>query len=67
MNEVIIYGGLPLTRADVYRDALKKTGDVKAASMFAFGERTKKTDQQPISLEKMHEIEESAKSPWRND
>lgn len=41
MNEVIIYGGLPVRRADVYKDALKKTGSKKAADMFAFGQRTK--------------------------
>jgi 8-oxo-dGTP pyrophosphatase MutT (NUDIX family) len=41
MNEVIIYGGLPVRRADVYKDALKETGDKKAADMFAFGSQTK--------------------------
>jgi hypothetical protein len=41
MNEVIIYGGVPMRRADVYRDALTETGSRKAADMFAFGPNTK--------------------------
>ena len=34
-NETILYGGLPLRRCDVYRDALERTGSHRAAEMFA--------------------------------
>src|SRR4030042_1219239 len=37
VNEVILYGGLPLRRTDVYTQALKDTGDKTAADRFAFG------------------------------
>ena len=40
-NEVILYGGLPLRRGDVYRDSLEATGSHKAAEMFACGFYTK--------------------------
>jgi hypothetical protein len=36
MEEVILYGGMPLRRRDVYRDALACTGSAKAADYFAF-------------------------------
>lgn len=42
MNEVIIYGGFPMTRANVYRDALAQTNDKKAADTFAFGPNARK-------------------------
>ena len=41
MNEVILYGGIPMTRANVYRQALVDTGSKKAADMFAFSTTTK--------------------------
>ena len=34
--EVILYGGLPCRRSDVYRDALARTGNMRAADRFAF-------------------------------
>lgn len=40
MDEVIVYGGLPARRADVYRDMLRRTGSEWAADLFAFGSRT---------------------------
>lgn len=41
MAEQINYGGQPLSRAEVYADALKVTGSKRAADMFAFGPRAK--------------------------
>jgi hypothetical protein len=41
MEEVILYGGLPVRRGDVYNDVLKRTGSHKAAEQFAFGFATK--------------------------
>lgn len=41
MDEVILYGGLPVQRADAYDDAFERTGSHKAADMFAFGLQTK--------------------------
>ena len=52
MGEVILYGGLPMTRANVYRQALKDTGSRKAADMFAFGTHIKLAPKgtEPLSL-----------------
>lgn len=36
MHEVILYGGLPVRRGDVYVDALARTGSTWAADRFAF-------------------------------
>lgn len=51
MNEVILYGGIPMRRCDVYRDALEATGSHKAADMFAFGLRARAVDAKPWSLD----------------
>ena len=61
MNEVVLYGGLPMRRADVYRHALKVTGSRKAADMFAFSERKKAVNQKPITLKQLASIERSFK------
>jgi len=37
MNEVILYGGFPVTRANVYRIALEDLKDRKGADYIAFG------------------------------
>lgn len=42
MNEVIIHGGIPLSRANVYRLVKQSTKSSKAANMFAFGSHIKK-------------------------
>jgi hypothetical protein len=42
LNEVILYGGIPMTRANVYRQCLKDTGSKKAADMFAFSHSVKR-------------------------
>lgn len=34
--ETVMYGGLPCRRADVYRDVFDRTGDKRAADLFAF-------------------------------
>ena len=36
LAEVVLHGGLPLRRRDVYRDVLSITGDHRAADHFAF-------------------------------
>jgi hypothetical protein len=41
MGEVILYGGLPVRRADVYDDARQRTGSHRAAAQFAFGLHTR--------------------------
>lgn len=55
MNEVIIYGGFPMTRANVYRHALKVTGSRKAADMFAFGPNARKAPKgtRPFTIAQM--------------
>ena len=40
-NEVIMYGGLPLRRKDVYKDVMATLKDKRAADMFAFGHNHK--------------------------
>lgn len=59
MNEVIIYGGLPVRRKDVYRDALRRTGSTKAADMFAFGQQTKPAPEgwEPLSYDELQKID----------
>lgn len=61
MNEVIIYGGLPLRRSDVYKDALKQTGSEKAADMFAFSVRHKTVDIKPLSYEEYNRLTRTSK------
>ena len=58
VNEIIIYGGLPMSRKDVYRDALNRTGSTKAADMFAFGPNTKiaPSNHEPYTLEEFNQI-----------
>ena len=41
LTEVVLYGGLPVRRCDVYQDVLKRTGSTKAADLFTFGPRRK--------------------------
>jgi hypothetical protein len=78
MNEVIIYGGLPVRRKDVYKDALEVTGDKKAADMFAFGTQTKLAPKewQPLTYDQLQKIKkgESMGTPkaskgykWKDD
>jgi hypothetical protein len=40
IHELILYGGLPMTRGEVYKDALEVTGSREAADYFAFGPQT---------------------------
>ena len=40
-NEVIMYGGLPLRRKDVYKDVMATVNDKRAADMFAFSSSRK--------------------------
>ena len=40
MSETIAYGGIAMTRAQVYRQALVDTGSTRAADMFAFAKKT---------------------------
>jgi hypothetical protein len=58
MNEVVVYGGIPLRRADVYRDVLKRTGSAKAADLWAFSSQTKKAppDAKPLTLDEYQKI-----------
>jgi len=58
MGEVILYGGLPMTRANVYRQALKDTGSAKAADMFAFGSHIKLAPEGtvPFTLAEFREV-----------
>lgn len=55
-NEVIMYGGFPMRRRDVYQDALQSTGSTQAAEMFAFSERHKPINESPISMEEFRLI-----------
>jgi hypothetical protein len=67
MNEVIIYGGLPLRRADVYRDAFHKAGNNKAADMFAFGQNAKIAPERviPFTLVEFYRFEEAEDNHMR--
>jgi len=56
MNETIRYGGLPLRRCDVYRDALDRTGSHQAADMFAFGINKPAIDATPLSYDDFRAI-----------
>ncbi len=58
MGEVILYGGLPMTRANVHRQALKDTGSAKAADMFAFGSHIKLAPEgtKPFTLAEFREV-----------
>jgi hypothetical protein len=55
-NETILYGGLPLRRCDVYRDALERTGSWRAADMFAFGLNKHAIDTPPMDYEEFKRI-----------
>jgi hypothetical protein len=55
MNEVIRYGGLPVRRYDVYRDALARTGNDQAAQRFAFLPRAIE-GVEPISREELEAL-----------
>lgn len=61
VNEVIIYGGLPAKRKDVYRDALEVTGSKTAADLFAFGQQTKLAPpgSKPLSYQQLKKIRKS--------
>ncbi|MFA5380080.1 MAG: hypothetical protein WC455_30240, partial [Dehalococcoidia bacterium] len=50
-NEVIMHGGIPLRRKDVYTLALSSTGSEQAAGMFAFGNRHEPVDVEPWNIE----------------
>lgn len=54
MAEVILYGGLPCRRSDVYRDALARTGSMRAADRFAF--LPKAIDAEPITREQLEAL-----------
>jgi len=72
MAEVILYGGLPVSRGDVYEDALTRLririGDdnggrpiteqdcQRGAEQFAFGVRTKIVDAVPLSCEELKRL-----------
>jgi len=58
MNEVILYGGFPMTRANVYRQVLEDIGEEKAADLFAFGGTTKLAPEgmEPMTREQFKEI-----------
>lgn len=53
MSEVILYGGLPVRRYDVYRDVLARTGSKWAADMFAFSPRTRVANAIPLTAEEL--------------
>ena len=53
MAEVILYGGLPVRRADAYEDALMRTGSHKLADAYAFGPRAKAIDAEPLTVEQL--------------
>lgn len=59
LNQVILYGGLPVRRCDVYRDALRRTGDKRAADMFAFGPQVTPLhrDTEPLSAAQLANLE----------
>lgn len=58
MGEVILYGGLPMTRANVHRQALKDTGSRKAADMFTFGSHIKLAPKgwEPLTLAQFRKV-----------
>lgn len=60
MNEVIIYGGLPMRRCDVYTLAAEHLGsharDRFGADWFAFGPYAKVVDMEPWTLAEAREI-----------
>ncbi len=53
LNEVILYGGLPYKRVDVYRHALETTDSRKAADMFAFSKKA--IDMTPMDASTLYE------------
>lgn len=53
MAEVILYGGLPARRGDVYRDAFARTGDWRIADRYAFGPRATIVDLVPLTREQL--------------
>ena len=55
-NEVIIYGGLPLQRKDVYKDIMLDFKDKKMADTFAFNPRSKVVNMKPYSLTQFRKI-----------
>ena len=61
MNEVIIYGGLPVRRIDVHRDVMKNLNNRKAADMFAFGPNTKVVKAKPYSFNQLQKMGKSPK------
>lgn len=64
MAEVILYGGLPVRRCDVYDHALKvaRTYDVtkeqayRAAELYAFGPRARAVDMAPLTAAELEAI-----------
>lgn len=59
MSEIIIYGGVPMRRSDVYKDALSQTGSTKAADIFAFS-KDAIPDREPMSLLEFQKTANSA-------
>lgn len=49
-SELIMYGGIPMTRHEVYRHALKVTGDRRAADLFAFAGPTLEPTPEVLAL-----------------
>ena len=56
MGETILYGGLPVRRADAYEDALSRTGSAWAAELFAFGPRAAAVDAEPLTREQLRRL-----------
>ena len=54
LAEVIYYGGMPLTRHDVYTLALEDTGSARGADFFAFHPQA--VDAEPITIDAMRQI-----------
>lgn len=50
VNEVIVYGGVPMRRCDVYAVCLEDTQDKRCADYFAFGSAQKAIDAEPVSI-----------------
>ena len=55
-DEVIMYGGLPLRRKDVYKDVMLDFKDKKMADTFAFNPRSKVVNMKPYSLTQFRKI-----------
>jgi hypothetical protein len=54
LREVIIHGGFPMRRIDVYRLTLEETADTRTSDYFAFGP-IRVVVCQPMTLTEVHE------------